>query len=199
MLNFRAFKLYTILKFVHNLFINWDIVLKILLYPFGTSGLRSLPLTLATSPEFPTGFTEPRSRFRWFGPAFNLYEIFNFRCGSPLQHFAKLIPNLQHRTLPTAKGVLLDAQKNQKAPLRGNNLKIRTPEKEYSGQTVWAEIELNRWTAKTFNLFRTSREISFWFRKWWTIHLKSGNLSLYSSASTLNLKILLSFSLLLQS
>ena len=146
MLNFRAFKLYTILKFVHNLFINWDIVLKILFYPFGTSGLRSLPLTLTTSPEFPTGFTEPRSRFRWFGPAFNLYEIFNFRCGSPLQSSAKSILNLQPRTL----------------------------EKEYSGQTVWAEIELNRWTAKTFNLFRTSREISFWFRKWWAIHLKSG-------------------------
>ena len=146
MLNFRAFKLYTILKFVHNLFINWDIVLKILLCPFGTSGLRSLPLTLTTSPEFPTGFTEPRSRFRWFGPAFSLYEIFNFRCGSPLQSSAKSILNLQPRTL----------------------------EKEYSGQTVWAEIELNRWTAKTFNLFRTSREISFWFRKWWAIHLKSG-------------------------
>ena len=147
MLNFRAFKLYTILKFVHNLFINWDIVLKILLCPFGTSGLMSLPLTLTTSPEFPTGFTEPRSRFRWFGPAFSLYEIFNFRYGSPLQSSAKSILNLQPRT----------------------------PEKEYSGQTVWAEIELNRWTAKTFNLFRTSREISFWFRKWWAIHLKSGN------------------------
>ena len=146
MLNFRAFKLYTILKFVHNLFINWDIVLKILFCPFGTSGLRSLPLTLTTSPEFPTGFTEPRSRFRWFGPAFSLYEIFNFRCGSPLQHPTEPILNLQPRTL----------------------------EKEYSGQTVWAEIELNRWTAKTFNLFRTSREISFWFRKWWAIHLKSG-------------------------
>ena len=139
MLNFRAFKLYTILKFVHNLFINWDIVLKILLCPFGTSGLKSLLLNSTTSPEFPTGFTEPR-----FGPAFSLYEIFNFRCGSPLQSSAKPILNLQPRT----------------------------PEKEYSGQTVWAEIELNRWTAKTFNLFRTFREISFWFRKWWAIHLK---------------------------
>ena len=172
MLNFRAFKLYTILKFVHNLFINWDIVLKILLCPFGTSGLRSLPLTLTTSPEFPTGFTEPRSRFRWFGPAFSLYEIFNFRCGSPLQSSAELIPNLQHRTPHTANGVLL-TPKEPKPPLRGNFfLRHRTLEKEYSGQTVWAEIELNRWTAKTFNLFRTYREISFWFRKWWAIHLK---------------------------
>ena len=119
MLNFLTFKLYTILKFVHNLFINWDIVLKILLCPFGTSGLRSLPLTLTTYPEFPTGFTEPRSRFRWFGPAFSLYEIFNFRCGSPLQSYAELIPNLQHRTPPTANGVLL-TPKEPKPPLRGN-------------------------------------------------------------------------------